>query len=1083
MNNRNGPLSPVSIGSNNEWSGIEKYQDDNDSPYQMNRGQLASSPISSGSNGTMNGGDFPPRGTSGGSPGNPSPPSSIGRSSIGTGLYAGSESGQDKKDEQFEALLSEHYVSLKRYLAASLRDEKGNPRPNRARDKLLRLSPVQFQELSTDVFDELLRRQQAGRRTPNEQRNDQGPPPYLLPKNTFHPKRNQARQKLSTLPPPRFRDLATDVFYELERRFPQFAAGDRSRMGSPVSIRGPPSRNGNGTPVDMPPRGPSRMRRPSDASSIGPYSIRSERRSERSESRNGSRMAPLNGPNGSLGIPPSPGVPPNDYGRPTPRTFQSNTIVPNKSTMVEDDESGPEDNDDDDGDAFGLEGVARDRGSKKSIGGSENDQKLIDDYQSQIAELRERLDSMEDDLKRKDDELNIVMDQQRGRDASADADRKEWEDLRLDLENRLADAQNLNDTLQSEIDRARDSQANSDRELKSQIEELQIALVDAGKSLGSGDADLERENEELRAELRDQQKITEDVRSEAQEFLREMRMLSERSTASYEREEQLETMVNKLEDEVKDWRNRYAKTKTQLRTLRVSSIGLPIQDAAEYAKDTGFTAENGIIKDVHVTKFQVSIDELLHMARTSDPEKVIEYMKNVVINVRQISQDIDKAPQSSAELAQKQAKLKSRLSATANNLITASKNFAGAKGLSPFSLLDAAASHLTTAVIELVRTVKIRPTPAGELEDNGDDTVVSNEVVVPAPVSTQPSTIGGLFSSKSAPTAEPKPAATKPSTGGIFGFFASREVKQENVPPQHEAVQPQIENVQSQNDNSKQSMDSPRQSLDNYDRQSEDLPRESFDDYVPGPFLGLGNNRASTNSSMYSPINSPRESIVIPTSFAKDTLKAAEPSPRENPLSPMTNGAEPVNGSAKPLPLALQVPRGPPSGPPSCPPSPLPAPMGVGFGLRSQDSDIEDLKIYLEDQTALLVQNIQSLVSSIRSEGGISAISTQIDAIANVVGEVVASTEEAMVNNPEIRSQCQPVLTKLSGCREKIIAAGEEGREIAIEGREDDKGDAEWRAWNQSLPPIAFEIARETKELVLRVDVLDGEGGGDDDFS
>ncbi|TGO29344.1 hypothetical protein BPAE_0016g00680 [Botrytis paeoniae] len=1079
MNNRNGPLSPVSIGSNNEWSGIEKYQDDNDSSYQMNRGQLASPPISTGSNGTMNGGDFPPRGPSGGSPGNPSPPSSIGRSSIGTGLYAGSESGQDKKDEQFEALLSEHYVSLKRYLAASLRDEKGNPRPNRARDKLLRLSPVQFQELSTDVFDELLRRQQAGRRTPNGQRNDQGPPPYLLPKNTFHPKRNQARQKLSTLPPPRFRDLATDVFYELERRFPQFTAGDRSRMGSPVSTRGPPSRSGNGTPVDMPPRGPSRMRRPSDASSIGPYSIRSERRSERSESRNGSRMAPPNGPNGSLGIPPSPGIPPNDYGRPTPKTFQSNTIVPNKSTMVEDDESGPEDNDDDDGDAFGLEGAARDRESKKSIGGSEIDNKLIDDYQSQIAELQERLDSMEDDLKRKDDELNIVMDQQRGRDASADADRKEWEDLRIDLENKLADAQNLNDTLQSEIDRARDSQANSDRELKSQIEELQIALVDAGKGMGSGDADLERENEELRAELREQQEITEDVRSEAQEFLREMRMLSERSTASYEREEQLETMVNKLEDEVKEWRNRYAKTKTQLRTLRASSIGLSIQDAAKYAKDTGFTAENGLIKDVHITKFQLSIDELLQTARSSDPEKVIEYMKNVVINVRQISQDIDQAPQSSAELAQKQVKLKSRLSATANNLITASKNFAGAKGLSPVSLLDAAASHLTTAVVELVRTVKIRPTPAGELGDNSDGTLLSNDVVAPAPVSTQPSTIGGLFSSKSVTTTEPKPATTKPSTGGIFGFFASREAKQENAPPQQEAPQPPIENVQPLKNNSKQSMDSPRQSLDNFDRQSEDLPRESFDDYVPGPFLGLGNNRASTNSSMYSPINSPRESIVIPTSSVKDTLNAPEPSPRENPLSPMTNGADPVNGSAKPFPLALQAPRGPPSGPPS----PLPASMGAGFGLRSQDSDIEDLKIYLEDQTALLVQNIQSLVSSIRSEGGINAISTQIDAIASVVGEVVASTEEAMVNNPALRSQCQPVLTKLSGCREKIMAAGEEGREIAIEGREDDEGDAEWRAWNQSLPPIAFEIARETKELVLRVDVLDGEGGGDDDFS
>ena len=361
MNGRNGPLSPVSVGGS-EWSGISKYQTlDTDSPYSPNpnnRGQLASPPISSGSTGTMNGG-FPPRGSSSGSPGGPSPPASIARSSVGTGLYAGSDGGRSRKDEQFEATLSEHYVALKRYLAASLRDEKGNPRPNRARDKLLRLSAVQFQELSTDVFDELLRRQQAGRRTPNGNGPD-GPaaPAYLLPIRSFHEKRNQARQKLSTLPPPRFRDLATDVFYELERRFPRFAGGEISRIGSPASMRGPPSRTG--TPLDGS-RGPSRMRRPSDASSIAAYSMRSE-------SRNG---GPRNGPPMNGNIPPSPGIPPNDFGRPTPKTFQSNTIVPNKSTMVEDDETGGEDNDDDDGDAFGLESAARSRESKKSAGSSE----------------------------------------------------------------------------------------------------------------------------------------------------------------------------------------------------------------------------------------------------------------------------------------------------------------------------------------------------------------------------------------------------------------------------------------------------------------------------------------------------------------------------------------------------------------------------------------------------------------------------------------------------------------------------------------------------------------------------------------
>lgn len=41
-------------------------------------------------------------------------------------------------------------------------------------------------------------------------------------KEEFHPKRNQARQKLGTLPVARFQDLASDVFVELTRRYPQF---------------------------------------------------------------------------------------------------------------------------------------------------------------------------------------------------------------------------------------------------------------------------------------------------------------------------------------------------------------------------------------------------------------------------------------------------------------------------------------------------------------------------------------------------------------------------------------------------------------------------------------------------------------------------------------------------------------------------------------------------------------------------------------------------------------------------------------------------------------------------------------------
>lgn len=461
----------------------------------------------------------------------------------------------------------------------------------------------------------------------------------------------------------------------------------------------------------------------------------------------------------------------------------------------------------------------------------QTDKKLIDDYQSQVAELREKLDAMEDSLKQKDDELNAISDAERNRASSANLEKKEWSDLKMELDRKLEDAQNLNQSLQSELDRVRASQASSERDLRAQLEDARVNMQST-QARGNGNSDLERENDELRAELEEQRIITDEVRREAQEFLREMRMLSERPGTNFEKEEQLASTINKLEEEVRDWRNRYARTKTQLRSLRASSIGLTIQpEVAKYLKDSGFTEQNGLVADVHVTKFQISIDELLRIARADDPARVTEFMKSVVVAVRRITQDIDEAPSSNSDLAQQQMKLKSRVSATANNLITASKNYAAANGLSPVSLLDAAASHLTTAVVELVRTVKIRPTPAGELEDDDDRHL--------EPVDTT-------------------------------GFFPVRELKLDNPPP----------------------------------------------------FQGLRMNRTSADSSMYSPVNSPRESTIRPPSSGKDSW--AE---RQRSLSRSTPNALNINGNK------------------NLPPTPF-TPMGVGFGIRVQNNDVEELKVY-----------------------------------------------------------------------------------------------------------------------------------------
>ncbi|KAI5462125.1 hypothetical protein BGZ63DRAFT_205654 [Mariannaea sp. PMI_226] len=677
---RNAPLSPISVGGS-EYS-VSKYQGPDDPSYQTGRANLISPPNSGGSNANMSMNGFPsaPR-----SNGGPSPPASIAaRSSNGTNIYARSESGRNSvRADLDESILSEHYVALRAFLIS--RDPNYKQPPNKARDKLLRLSSVQFYELSTDVYDELIRRQATARTPPNA---PTGPPPFLQPEKTFHPKRNQARQRLSSLGPPRFRDLAADVFHELERRFPRFVGGDLPRTGSPMSIRGGPiSRTGTPVNGNFPPRGQSRMRRPSDAPSMRGHPQQD-----------------------AYGMPASPGVSNGDYGRPTPKQLnQNNTIVPNKSTMLEED---------DEGDSFALEQVTN-RESKRSAGSG---------VTSEIRELREKIDGMEDAMKKKEDEMNSALDQERARSTAAELEKQEWKNLRIDLENQLAEAQNLNESMEQELQRVRDDHESETRELREEV----AAAQQSKRSVAPGDADseLQRENEELRHSLAEQQQVTEEVRHEAEEFLQEMRMLSQQSGATYERQAELEKTIENLEHEVREWRNRYARTKTQLRNMRASSMGAGIEhNAAKFIQDKGYVDSNGLIKDVHVTKFQIAIDDLLQRSRTGDPETVIDAMKSVVVSVRRMTKDIDLAQQQpkNEEMAQQQKQLRSKVSVTANSLITASKNFAAGAGISPVSLLDAAASHLSASIVDLLQLVKIRITPAEELDDEDEGTITPVE--------------------------------------------------------------------------------------------------------------------------------------------------------------------------------------------------------------------------------------------------------------------------------------------------------------------------------------------------------------------
>jgi prefoldin subunit 5 len=301
------------------------------------------------------------------------------------------------------------------------------------------------------------------------------------------------------------------------------------------------------------------------------------------------------------------------------------------------------------------------------------------------------------------------------------------------LEGRFADVENANTYLQNKIDEMQEDHSDRERELQEQLEATHAAAaatttVSAATTGGDPELqqrydELEARHESLQSELHEHHKTTEEVRRDASNFLKEMRAISERSNATWEREEQLSRDVNRLEEEVKEWKNRYVRAKTQLRDLRTSIVGVPnIADTGIVARENELLQPNGLVKDAHVTRFQMSIDELLRSARSGEPGLVLDQMKVVVVAVRHIMNDTD-AAQDGEEMSPAQKRARAKLSATANNLITASKNFAGSNGLSPVSLLDAAASHLSTAVIELLRLVKICASPEEDFEDEGDDNI------------------------------------------------------------------------------------------------------------------------------------------------------------------------------------------------------------------------------------------------------------------------------------------------------------------------------------------------------------------------
>lgn len=116
-----------------------------------------------------------------------------------------------------------------------------------------------------------------------------------------------------------------------------------------------------------------------------------------------------------------------------------------------------------------------------------------------------------------------------------------------------------------------------------------------------------------------------------------------------------------------------------------------------------------------------AIDSLLTAGRSSAPTRVLTPMKSVVNAVTNILDDVKAFEQRSQRDCgdvdiERLGSLRERAEATLSNLVTASKNHASGSGMSPVSLLDAAASHVSLTVTDIGHAIFIRKATKAEQE-------------------------------------------------------------------------------------------------------------------------------------------------------------------------------------------------------------------------------------------------------------------------------------------------------------------------------------------------------------------------------
>ncbi|WVQ80325.1 hypothetical protein IAT38_002430 [Cryptococcus sp. DSM 104549] len=1049
---------------------------------------------------------------------------------------------RDRKGESRE-VARVHWRALREFLQAWLDKESPTARAS-AREKLTRLTKLQFQELSTDVYDELMRRLAV------DNGDDGNSAPFLPVREDFHPKRNQARQKLATLPKNRFKDLASDVFYELRRRYPEFeeeqqqqerqrsydepppAPGPRpgfSTSTSQNSIQSLSRDRSNPTP---PPANPSRL-----VSSSSQH----QRQGSRGMSLSSHRSRPSRDRGGERGqdMDPEEEILNDDDERGgrqvNPMAATSEVVVPNKSRLREEDIEVPYARDSTvdmirrsgtssrpesrstgrdsrasygagatpsvDGDrsrmtprqnsGYSLNDAASptktedkeyyDRmsfssnvtGKSRGLPGGgtaaqdeERDRKLRSEYEFRIAGLDRRVAAAE---KERDEALRA--------EAQAKEIRDEWEAEVRSLKERAATHASSLRSIQHELDLARD-QTEASRQRADQVnaaaEEDIAQWRDRYEALEQECRRLEDEKATLEDELerggRGGNEPMGDIKAELDNLVDELNTLSMRNDELMGEREQDAMHMNDMEARVEEYKRKYDAVRIELRNLKATSImfvSKPVSD------DHLPASADGNILDVNVSAFQSAIDGLLAAARSSAPSGVLPAMKAIVEAITSIGEDVkafENNPNLDVDVSRLES-LKYESTNRLNALMQASRNHAMASGLSPLSLLDAAAGHLSANVVEIIKLLKIKRSEKKDLRRSRSsmsirDMVNRDKEKANGGFDREYGQQGQASRTSTPDSRGPEVIVNRPSMDSAGGRRVSSRIGLERSTSGARTATPvEIANAKLNGSAPPSSYNPP--SMPSSASASASAPTSAVSPVAPNPITSAPASATSGPTRPDLRINSFQSTSTSRSDSFELERKSALMSDR-TPLS----RAEPPTGRSMSEVREDEVPDERDSFGSTGTASSNGPMTALGSGqpfnevVKQEEEGLddgqewEDLRPYLNAQSSALVNSIQNLLAAIRTNSSSPALNEHLSEVIAIASSIVAVSTNALPSS--LRGQGDGLLRQLVDNTNKLSEAQEMGSQGG--GGQGQSGFE--KGLRQQIASASFGVAKSLKALM-----------------